>query len=83
MEHDLEKVKTMKIILCAFEKLSRFKINFQKSELFYYGEANDFVEDYSQIFCCGMYNTPFRYLGIPINHKKLRNKDWKQVEDRF
>jgi hypothetical protein len=22
-------------------------------------------------------------LGIPMNHKRLNNKDWKMVEDRF
>lgn len=25
---------------------------------------------------------PFRYLGIPIHHKRLKNSDWT-VEDRF
>ena len=40
----------MKTLLCAFEQLLRLKINFHKSELFCYGEANDFVDQYSQIF---------------------------------
>ena len=25
---------------------------------------------------------PFKYLGIPIHFRKLRNHDWKGVEDR-
>jgi hypothetical protein len=25
----------------------------------------------------------FRYLGIPMHHRKLRNLDWKEVEERF
>ena len=83
MEHDLEQAKNMKIILCAFEQLSGLKINFHKSELFCYGEAKEHMEQYSQIFGCGMGNLPFRYLGIPMNHKRLTNKDWKMVEDRF
>ena len=41
------------------------------------------MEQYSQIFGRGMGNLPFRYLGIPMNHKRLNNKDWKMVEDRF
>ncbi|WVZ51423.1 LOW QUALITY PROTEIN: hypothetical protein U9M48_002571 [Paspalum notatum var. saurae] len=77
MEHNLEQAKNMKIILRAFEKLSGLKINFQKSELFCYGEAKDFIFGY------GVGNLPFRYLGIPMNHKKLSNKDLKQVEERF
>jgi uncharacterized protein (DUF1786 family) len=41
MENDLERVRNMKLLLCAFEKLSGLKINFQKSELFCYGEAKE------------------------------------------
>jgi hypothetical protein len=26
---------------------------------------------------------PFKYLGIPIHHKKFRSSDWKEVEERF
>jgi hypothetical protein len=26
---------------------------------------------------------PFRYLGIAMHHRKLMNKDWKHVEQRF
>jgi len=26
---------------------------------------------------------PFIYLGIPMHHRKLRNSDWKTVEERF
>ena len=39
MNNDLEKAKNMKLLLCAFEQLSRLKINFHKSELFCYGIA--------------------------------------------
>jgi hypothetical protein len=39
MEHDLEQDVNMKLLLCAFELLSGLKINFHKSELFCYGEA--------------------------------------------
>ena len=79
----MEQENNMKIILCAFEQLSGLKINFHKSELFCYGEAKDHIEQYSQIFGCEIGLFPFRYLGIPMNHKKLNNKDWKVVEDRF
>jgi hypothetical protein len=26
---------------------------------------------------------PFRYLGLPIHHRKLRNSEWNLVESRF
>jgi hypothetical protein len=83
LEHDLDQAKNLKIILCAFEQLSGLKINSHKSELFCYGEAKDYMDQYLQIFGCEMGHFPFRYLGIPMNHKKLSNKDWKAVEERF
>jgi hypothetical protein len=38
MEDNLEQATNMKLLLCAFEKLSGLKINFHKSELFCYGK---------------------------------------------
>jgi len=40
MDNNLERAKDMKLLLCAFEQLSGLKINFHKSELFCYGQAN-------------------------------------------
>jgi hypothetical protein len=73
----------MKLLLCAFEQLSGLKINFHKSELFCYGTAKSNQNEYVQIFGCDLGSFPFRYLGIPMHHKKLMNKDWKHVEERF
>jgi hypothetical protein len=39
MEHDIKKARNLKLILAAFEQLSRLKINFHKSKLFCFGEA--------------------------------------------
>ena len=77
MENDLEEAKNMKLLLCAFEQLSGLKINFHKSEMFCFGEARDLGTEYSQIFGCDMGTLPFRYLGIPMHHRKLRNAEWK------
>jgi hypothetical protein len=41
MEHDLAKAVNMKLILCISEQLSSLKINFHKSELFCFGEAQE------------------------------------------
>jgi hypothetical protein len=50
MEHDLEKAQNLKLILSAFEQLSGVKINFHKSELFCFGEAQDEVNAYTNLF---------------------------------
>jgi hypothetical protein len=82
-DNDLHGAKNIKLLLCAFEQLSSLKINFHKSELFCYGDAKDLEEEYSQIFRCGMGTFPFRYLGIPMHRRKLRNLGWKEVEEKF
>lgn len=39
MDHDVDKARNLKLLLCAFEELSGLKINFHKSELFCFGKA--------------------------------------------
>jgi hypothetical protein len=80
MENDLEQAKNMKFLLCAFERLSGLKINFYKSELFCYGDAKQKKSQYTKLFGCDLGQYPFRYLGIPMHHKKITNADWKQIE---
>jgi hypothetical protein len=70
-------------VLCAFEKLSGLKINFHKSELFGFGESKERIAEYVDLFGCKEGDLPFRYLGIPMSHRKLSNKDWSVVEERF
>jgi hypothetical protein len=83
MGNDLERAKNMKLLFCAFEQLSGLKINFHKSELFCYEVAKVNQLEYTQIFGCNVGSFPFRYLGIPMHHRKLLNMDWKHVEERF
>ena len=47
MDNELERAKNMKLLFCAFEQLSRLKINFHKSELFCYGAAKANRFDYA------------------------------------
>jgi hypothetical protein len=83
MEHDIVKALNMKLILCIFEQLSGLKINFHKSEIFCFGKAKDIEQQYMQIFGCEAGALPFKYLGIPIHHRTLRNAEWNPVESRF
>lgn len=83
LEDDSDQAKNLKLILCAFEKLSGLKINFHKSELFYFGEAKGKVDRYIEVFGHKEGAIPFKYLGILMSHQKLANKDWGQMEERF
>ena len=73
----------MKLILAFFEQLSGLKINFHKSELYCFGKAMEEQQQYRIIFGCEIGSLPFKYLGIPIHYRKLLNKEWKSMEDRF
>jgi hypothetical protein len=75
MEHNIEKVRNIKLLLSAFEKMSGLKINYHKSELFCFGQAKDEESQYEQLFRCQIGSYPFRYLGIPMHFRRLRNKD--------
>jgi hypothetical protein len=52
------------------EQLYGQKINFHKSEIFCYKMAKDHELQYSHLFVCAIGSMPFKYLGIPIIHKK-------------
>ena len=82
-DHDIEQAKNLKLLLGTFEQLSGLKINFHKSELFCFGQAKEFEEQYSYLFGCKMGSYPFRYLGLPMHYRKLYNKDWKLIEERI
>jgi hypothetical protein len=66
MEHDLEKAWNLKLILAAFEHLSVLKINFHKSELFCFGEAQDEAIQYADLFSYGQGQFTMKYLEILI-----------------
>ena len=73
----------MKLVLCLFEQLLRLKINFHKSELFYFGRAKDELDAYKELLGFELGSLPFTYPGIPIHHRKLSNEEWKCIGDRF
>jgi hypothetical protein len=84
LDHDLDKAKNLKLLLCAFEKLSglkinfhksesRLKINFHKIEIFYFGDVEDARHDYAELLGCKSGEFLIKYLGIPIHYRKLRN----------
>jgi hypothetical protein len=83
LDHDPSKARNLKLLLCAFEQISSLKINFHKSKIFCFGEAKVMQEEYSNILGCQGGTYPFRYLGIPVHHRRLSNSEWKIVEQRI
>jgi hypothetical protein len=66
LDDDLVKARNLKLVLCAFEKLSGLKINFHKSELFGFGDTKERIAEHVDLFGCKEGELPFRYLGIPM-----------------
>jgi hypothetical protein len=83
MDHNLDQARNLKLLLCAFEKLSGLKINFHKSEIFCFGQAKESELQYKVLFGCQDILFPFRYLGISMHFRKLRNAEWKAIEERI
>jgi hypothetical protein len=63
--------------------MSGVKINFHKSEIFCFGQAEEFEDDYVELFGCDVGEYSFRYLGISMHHEQLLNVEWSKVEERF
>jgi hypothetical protein len=70
----------MKLIICIFEKLPRLKVNFHESEIYCFGLKKD---HYRNFFGCETGAPPFKYLGIPIHSSKLKNGEWKPLENHL
>jgi len=83
MDHNLEHAHNMKTILCAFEQLLGLKINFHKSEIFFFDEVKNYESQYMELFGCNPGTFPICYLGIPIHYRKLSNNDWMKIQERF
>jgi hypothetical protein len=73
----------MKLLLSDFEQLPGLKINFHKSEIFYFGQAKDYELQYEHLFGCKKRTYPFKYLVIPIHYRRLNNKDWTMIKEQI
>jgi hypothetical protein len=75
MDHNLDQATSMKLLLSMFKQLSGLKINFYISEIFCFGQAKEHEIKYAQLFGCQQGSLPLKYLGIPIQCRKLSNSD--------
>jgi hypothetical protein len=83
LDHNLKHAQNIKLLLTTFEQMSRLQINFHKSELFCYELAKEYELQFAHLFSCGIGTLPFKYLGIPMIHRRLRNSNYQGVIDRF
>lgn len=63
--------------------MTGLKINFHKSKIFCLGEAVDRKLSFEEIFTSKSGSLPMKYLGVPIDEKRIRNSDWKPAENKM
>jgi hypothetical protein len=39
------------------------------------------IQEYAKVFCCKIGGFPFKYLGVPLHHDKLRREDIQLIVD--
>lgn len=83
LQDDYNSARNLKFIICLFEHMSGFKTIFHKSELFLFGDAINNGASFAEMFNCPTGSLPMRYLGLPVDEKRIRNKHWKSPEDKM
>jgi hypothetical protein len=74
MKHDYQSACHLKWLLICFEQLSSMKIKYNKSDLVVVNLGEEEIQMYAKIFCCKIDSFPFKYLGVPLHHEKLRRE---------
>jgi transcription termination factor Rho len=64
----------MKLKLCAFEQVSRLKINFHKSELYCFGEAQDSID-------ANLVNSPYDILVSPYTIENFEMRTGRKLRN--
>ncbi|WVZ57986.1 LOW QUALITY PROTEIN: hypothetical protein U9M48_008308 [Paspalum notatum var. saurae] len=82
MDHDLEEVNNLKLLLCAFEQPLGLKITFHKIKFFCFGQAKEVESLYFHLFRykLGMFHSD---LGNLMHYRMLGNVDWRAVKEMF
>jgi hypothetical protein len=83
IQDSLKAVRNIKFILILFEQMSDLMINFHKSEIYLFGDVKGKGHLYTDIFSCRTKSLPMKYLGVPIDNKKLSLSQWQQVEEKI
>ncbi|GLU14932.1 hypothetical protein SLE2022_314720 [Rubroshorea leprosula] len=73
----------VKIILQWFKMMSGLRINFHKSSVCGFNVSMGWLNDATGVLCCGVGETPFIYLGMPVGGSPRSKKLWDPVVNKF
>nr|GFA63080.1 RNA-directed DNA polymerase, eukaryota, reverse transcriptase zinc-binding domain protein [Tanacetum cinerariifolium] len=82
-EWSRDNIRNIVAILECFHRASDLKINLHKSNLVGVGVPFDEVNDASSITSCNAMNSPFTYLGLPVDCNMAKVKSWDPILDKF
>jgi hypothetical protein len=74
LQDDLKQARSFKFILCLFKQMYGLKLNFHKSEVCCFGQANEGAYKFEEILTCEAGALPMKYLDIPIREKKTKKQ---------
>jgi hypothetical protein len=83
LEYDYMSACHLKWVMVCFEKLYGMKINYSKSDMTTINLDEDESANYAKILCCKLGSFPFKYLGVPLHHEKLRGEDIQPIVDKI
>jgi mannosylglycoprotein endo-beta-mannosidase len=83
IEDDMESIQNMKLLLCFYERMSRLKINFNKSEALMVSQDYEKAIVYADILNCATGKWAIKYLGVPVTSSKLHIVDWLPVDEKM
>jgi hypothetical protein len=75
-------VETVLWALVAFEALTDIKINYTKTYLIPMNLSGTEANSYATMLGCKLSSFPLKYLGVPLNERKVRNYDWNILLDK-
>nr|GEW08398.1 RNA-directed DNA polymerase, eukaryota, reverse transcriptase zinc-binding domain protein [Tanacetum cinerariifolium] len=76
-------IKSLVSILDCFHRVSGLKINLLKSNLFGIGVPFEEVSLFASITSCNAMQTPFSYLGLPIDCNMANVRSWELIFEKF
>jgi hypothetical protein len=82
-DNDVQGACHLKWLMACFEHLSRMRINYHKSDMIAINLEEGETIQFAKIFCCKLGSFPFKYLGIPLHHDKLKREDIQPVVDKI
>jgi hypothetical protein len=82
LRHNIKDSCHLKWLMMCFEHLSSMKINYSKSDMVPVNLEEE-TQVYVKIFCYNLGAFPFKYLGAPLHHEKLKREDIQRVVDKI